>query len=150
MTTNINYKHFYHIIPDNNIFIQADIFRKMNDYTDLITHIIETTNDCLKNRKNNNETNCFKIFIDLSNVKLKHADYDFLKMLIPFLENAYPDNLEKMYFQNTPFIFKTVYTIIRRFIDKETRAKITFMKKYKESNKGDVEEVSEDKMDELF
>ena len=68
-----------------------------------------------------------------------------------------------MYFENTPFIFKTAYSIIRNFIHKETRRKIIFVKKSKNSdvnkdidtenckcNDKENVEYSEDKMDELF
>ncbi len=164
MTNIINYKEFYYIIRDNNIFIKADLFRKMDDYTDLLTHIITITNECLKLREEKKQNKFFKIMVDLKNVKLKNADYDFIKMLIPFLEEAYPNNLEKMYFHNTPFIFKTAYSVIRHFIHKETRQKIIFVKKKKNNtlkdqpsndngnanaNGNDIE-ISEDKMDELF
>ena len=163
MSEEIDYEKFYSICLGNNIFIKADLFRKMKDYTDLLTHIIRINNDCLKARQENNQNNIFKIYVDLSNVKLKNADYEFIKMLIPFLEEAYPNNLEKMYFENTPFIFKTAYSIIRNFIHKETRRKIIFVKKSKnrdvnkdtiiencKCNDKENVEYSEDKMDELF
>ena len=163
MSEEIDYEKFYSICLGNNIFIKADLFRKRKDYNDLLTHIIRINNDCLKARQENNQNNIFKIYVDLSNVKLKNADYEFIKMLIPFLEEAYPNNLEKMYFENTPFIFKTAYSIIRNFIHKETRRKIIFVKKSKnrdvnkdtniencKCNDKENVEYSEDKMDELF
>ena len=148
LNLNFNFKDFYQL-TNNNILINARLFHKLPDYTDLITHIITITNECLKLRSDNNYPLFFKICIDLHNVKLKNADYDFLKMLIPFLENAYPDNLEKMYFHNTPFIFKTVYTIIRNFIHKDTRKKIIFVKNKNKLNIMDIE-LAEDKLEELF
>ena len=54
-----------------------------------------------------------------------------------------------MYFKNTPFIFKTAYSIIRNFIHKETRSKIIFVKKNKKIRTMNIE-FSEDKMEELF
>ena len=154
MSDSINYKKFYYIIEDNNIYIKAELFRKMDDYTDLLTHIIAVTNECLKLRKEQTQKSFFKILVDLQNVKLKNADYEFIKMLIPFLEEAYPDNLEKMYFHNTPFIFKTAYAVIRHFIHKETRQKIIFVKKKDSKLLKNISnshiEISEDKMDELF
>ena len=142
----------------SNNTVRSYLFRKRKDYTDLLTHIIKINNDCLKLRLKNKQKNIFRIYVDLSNIKIKNADYEFIKMLIPFLEEAYPNNLEKMYFQNTPFIFKTAYAIIRNFIDKETREKIIFVKKNEENensqekencNKNRVE-ISEDKISELF
>lgn len=153
MGEEIDYEKFYSICLGNNIFIKADLFRKKKDYTELLTHIIKVNNECLKSRLENNQKNIFKIYVDLSNVKLKNADYEFIKMLIPFLEEAYPNNLEKMYFKNTPFIFKTAYAIIRNFIHKETRQKIIFVKKNNEKSDNDNcknIEFSEDKMEELF
>tara|TARA_B100001057_G_scaffold480325_1_gene553053 strand:- start:94 stop:552 length:459 start_codon:yes stop_codon:yes gene_type:complete len=152
MGETINLKEFY-LTDNENIRISAQLFRKLEDYTDLLTHIIEVNNRCLLYRQNNNLPMFFCIYIDLKNVKLKNADYEFIKMLIPFLENAYPDNLEKMYFMNTPFIFKTAYSIIRAFIHKDTRKKITFIKSkdLKNLNKEFLdEEVPEDKLDDLF
>ena len=150
MSEEIDYENFYYMCGQHNICIKADLFRKKKDYTDLLTHMIKVNNDCLKSRSESNKNNIFKIFVDLSNVKLKNADYEFIKMLIPFLEEAYPNNLEKMYFKNTPFIFKTAYSIIRNFIHKETRSKIIFVKKNKMNTINEDIEFSEDKMEEIF
>ena len=156
MTDEIDYDNFYYLFGENNIFIKANLFRKRKDYTDLLTHIININNTCLKARIENNQNNIFKIYVDLSNIKIKNADYEFIKMLIPFLEEAYPNNLEKMYFKNTPFIFKTAYAIIRNFIDKETREKIIFVKKNEEIEDNEEKEncnsveISEDKISDLF
>ena len=98
MTDEIDYEKFYYMFGNNNIYIKADLFRKRKDYTDLLTHIIKINNDCLKLRLKNKQKNIFRIYVDLRNIKIKNADYEFIKMLIPFLEEAYPNNLEKMYF----------------------------------------------------
>ena len=43
----------------------------------------------------------------MKETKLKNFDQDFLKQLIKFLEDTYPDTVEKMYFRNVPIILET-------------------------------------------
>ena len=94
--------------------------------------------------KKNNMEQKFNIFVDLKKAGMKNADFSFMKILIPFLEEGYPNTIIKMYFLNIPLIFKTAYSFLRVFIGKETKEKIIFVDSKKNN------ELSEDMFDELF
>ena len=62
----------------------------------------------------------------MKETKLKNFDQDFLKQLIKFLEDTYPDTVEKMYFRNVPIMFKSAWVLIRPFILKRYTEKNNF------------------------
>ena len=140
----MDYSLYYSETLSHDISIKAQNFVKMKDYTELLKHIINVNNICLKYRKENGMQEKFNIIVDLENSGVKNADYDFMKILIPFLEEGYPNTIIKMYFVNIPFIFKTAYSFLRVFIGKETKDKIVFVDRKKNN------ELSEDMFDELF
>ena len=137
-----SFKEFYYLNNNIDICINAYIFRKLKDYTELIKHLIEVNNKCIEIKINKQMDPTFDIYVNLQNIKVKNADFEFLKVLIPFLENSYPDALSKLYFHKIPFMFKTTYPFIRLMIDKDTRKKIFFIKKNKN--------ITEDKLDDIF
>jgi hypothetical protein len=143
----MDYSAYYSETSSHDISIKAGNFQKMKDYTELLKHIIEVNNKCLQFRKENNMEPKFNIFVDLEKASIKNADFDFMKILIPFLEEGYPNTIIKMYFINIPFIFKTAYSFLRVFIGKETKDKIVFIDKKKNNEN---KELSEDMFEELF
>ena len=140
----MDYSLYYSETSNHDISIKAKYFLKMKDYTELLKYIISVNNNCLQYRRENRLDCKFNIFVDLEKAGLKNADYDFMKILIPFLEEGYPNTIIKMYFLNIPFIFKTAYTLLRVFIGKETKKKIVFIDNKKKN------ELSEEMFDELF
>lgn len=140
----MDYSSYYSETSKHDISIKAKYFHKLKDYTELLKHIIDINNKCLKFRKENNMDLKFNIFVDLGTSGIKNTDYEFMKILIPFLEEGYPNTIIKMYFLNIPFFFKTAYSLLRVFIGKETRDKIVFI----DNNKS--KEFSEDKFEILF
>ena len=142
----MDYSSYYSETFNHDISIKARYFHKSKDYTELLKHIISVNNNCLKFRKENNMEPKFNIFVDLGSAGIKNADYDFMKILIPFLEEGYPNTIIKMYFLNIPFFFKTAYSLLRVFIGKETKEKIIFIDSKKDKDK----ELSEDMFEKLF
>ena len=140
----MNYSLFYSETSTHDISIKACNFNVLKDYTELLKHIIVVNNTCLEYRKKNNMEQKFNIFVDLKKAGMKNADFSFMKILIPFLEEGYPNTIIKMYFLNIPLIFKTAYSFLRVFIGKETKEKIIFVDSKKNN------ELSEDMFDELF
>lgn len=140
----MDYSSYYSETPSHDISIKAKNFFKTDNYTDILKHIMDVNNKCLKYRKDNGLKEKFNIIVDLDNAGLINADFDFMKILIPFLEEGYPNTIIKMYFVNIPFIFKTAYTFLRVFIGKETKKKIVFIDKNKKN------EISEDMFNDLF
>ena len=78
-------------------------------------------------------------------------DYDFFKMLFPFLEEKYPKIIGSIVCVNTSVLFKVGYKIIKSFLSKETRHKIIIQKK---NAKGECinftsEQIESGEMDDL-
>ena len=152
----LDYSNLYFNLENGDIFLKTKYFFKQTDYTEFIKHIIQVTNNSVKIKKSVFNENTFNIFIDMKETKLKNFDQDFLKQLIKFLEDSYPDTVNKMYFRNVPIMFKSAWILMRPFIGKDTRKKIIFEKAVKQiktaNSLSDIKiiQITEDNLDELF
>lgn len=152
----LDYSNLYYNLENGDIFLKTKYFFKQTDYTEFIKHIIQVTNNSVKIKKSIFNENTFNIFIDMKETKLKNFDQDFLKQLIKFLEDSYPDTVNKMYFRNVPIMFKSAWILMRPFIGKDTRKKIIFEKAVKQiktaNSLSDIKiiQITEDNLDELF
>jgi hypothetical protein len=72
----------------------------------------------------------FTIVFDLTGFTLKNADYTSIKFLAEILESDYPETLGKILVHNAPWIFSTVWNIIKHWIHPVIAAKIYFTKNY--------------------
>ena len=155
-TIQMNFNNLYYNTQCGDMYLITKYFIKQQDYTELIKHIIKITNNSVQIKENVYNEKTFNIYIDLKDTKLKNFDQDFLKQLIKFLDENYPDRVKKIYFQNASIMFKSVWLVIRSFIGKDTRKKIVFEKKIKELkslnsyNNIKVIEITEDNLDDLF
>jgi hypothetical protein len=75
--------------------------------------------------------------------------------MVQICQEKYPDNLEIIYIKNANIMVKTIYSIIRPFVDKETRKKIFFIKKNKKNkdqspDNEEINKINEECIDELF
>jgi len=131
-----------------NLVIKLKYFLKQKDYQYFIEYIFKIIEELIILRKTQLNISTMDTFIDLKDHKLKEIDYDFIKMLIHVLQEKYPDNLKVIWVTNANIMVKTIYTIIRPFIDKETRQKIFFLKKNKKNKNKKV--VNESNLDELL
>ncbi|CAN3372318.1 hypothetical protein DIURU_004556 [Diutina rugosa] len=75
--------------------------------------------------------NCSIVF-DLTGFTLKNADYSAIKFLAVVFEAHYPDCLGRVVIYNAPWIFSTVWNIIKHWFDPVVAAKIHFAKNYQE------------------
>lgn len=126
-----NYDKFISIGENFNIIVEITHFKKLKDYTEFIKYminIIETTINLKKKHCNNNTID---VDMDLINYKIKEFDFDFIKMMITFFQEKYPDNLNRIHIRNANLIVKSVYKLLKPFICKETREKIYFEHKNK-------------------
>ena len=91
-------------------------------------HILKTIQNCidLSIKKSNNAEFC--VLVNLTNIKKCKLTIKFIIGISTILKNAFPDKLYKCFLQNSSFIFRSIYTLIRRVIDKETRNKITIVR----------------------
>ena len=142
----VDLKNFMFINDQFNIVIYAKYFKKQKNYDELMNHIYAVIEGLIKINKIKFNTEKIVTYIDLKEYKRKEIDYDFLKKIIPILQEKYAENLEGIYVTNSSFFIKAIYTIIRPFIDKVTRKKIFFLKKDKDNTK----QFSEENIDKLF
>lgn len=75
------------------------------------------------------------IVFDLTGFSLKNADYNAIKFLAEVFEAYYPECLGKVLIYNAPWIFSTVWNVIKNWLDPVVASKIHFTKDYKEISK---------------
>lgn len=143
LLNNLDINKLITINQNLDLVIETLYFIKLDDYTELIKHIIICVNNILENKKQSNIQQTLNVYIDLKDTKTKNIDYEFIKTLIQFLSAHYEDNLDKMYFRNAKIMFKTIYKVIRPFIPKSTRKKIYFEKQTNNNNNIQIEHISE-------
>lgn len=68
-----------------------------------------------------------KWIFDLSNVSRKNVSVEFLEKIFSLLQNHYPECLSHLYFLNSSFLFRAIWSCAVAFISTETRQKISFM-----------------------
>ena len=127
-----------------NLIVKVKYFTKKCDYKKLSNYIFNLLDFTIQKRKEEFNIDVLDIFVDLKEYKIKEVDYSFIKFMISICQDKYKDSLRIVYLQNTNFMFKTIYAIVRPFIDKDTRKKIFFIKKDKKKK------INEQDIDELF
>ncbi|KAK6464603.1 hypothetical protein DFJ63DRAFT_311904 [Scheffersomyces coipomensis] len=75
------------------------------------------------------------IVFDLTGFSLKNADYATIKFLADVFEAHYPETLGVILIHNAPWIFSTVWNIIKNWLDPVVASKIHFTKDAKELSK---------------
>ncbi|KHC58461.1 hypothetical protein MGE_04798 [Candida albicans P75010] len=75
------------------------------------------------------------IVFDLTGFSLKNADYATIKFLADVFEAHYPETLGFILIHNAPWIFSTVWNIIKNWLDPVVASKIHFTKDAKELSK---------------
>ncbi|KAG7194083.1 uncharacterized protein KQ657_004791 [Scheffersomyces spartinae] len=75
------------------------------------------------------------VFFDLSGFSLKNADYGAIKFLAEIFEAHYPETLGFILIHNAPWIFSTVWNIVKNWLDPVVASKIRFTKDYKDLTK---------------
>lgn len=68
------------------------------------------------------------VIFDLTDFSLKNADYSTIKFIADVFEAHYPECLEKIFIFNAPWIFQTMWNIIKGWFDPVVASKITFVK----------------------
>jgi hypothetical protein len=68
------------------------------------------------------------IILDLSGFSVRNLDYEFVKFLINLLENHYPESLGVALVINAPYVFNSVWHIVKHWLDPVVRSKIIFIK----------------------
>lgn len=83
-------------------------------------------------REVNLSSDTVSIVFDLTGFSLKNADYTSIKFLADVFEAHYPEYLGRVFIHNAPWIFSTVWNIIKNWLDPVVASKIHFTKNYQE------------------
>ena len=152
---------FIFIDKQLRIHVVIKYFKKRKNYENIIKYIFDVIEKTIELRKLHMNIITLETFVDLKDYKLKEIDLDFIKLMIHYCQEKYPDNLDIIYVKNATIMIKSLYAIIRPFVDKDTRKKIFFIKKKKSkrlkggggsnSENDDIpEQINEENIDDLF
>jgi hypothetical protein len=145
----IDLEKFIYIDNNYNLNVSIKYFYKLKNYEKVISYIFNTIDRLIKIRSEKLNTIQIEGYIDLKEYKIKELDFDFIKIMVHVCQEKYPENLNIIYIKNANIMVKSIYSVIRPFIDKDTRKKIFFVKKDKKNKKND-NKVNEENLDELF
>lgn len=113
----------------DSLTINIKYFVKCNDYTELITYLMNIMNKFAEKKKKLNLNNYVKLIIDFDAINISSLDFDFIKTLINYLDTNYDEILTNIYCINVSFVFKMVYKILKPVLNKKVKDKIIFIKK---------------------
>ena len=99
-----------------------------NNQSHITMHILKTIQNCIDLSIKNSNNAEFCVLVNLTNIKKCKLTIKFIIGISSLLKNTFPDKLYKCFLQNSSVIFRSIYTLIRRVIDKETRKKITIVR----------------------
>ena len=110
-------------IKENSIIMHYPYFKHfaMNDTYDIILQFIVSN---IENILKNNDT--FSVHVNANKLSISDVDKhkSFILKMSQTLNERFPYKLQKCYIYDAPFIFSQVFSIISKFIDKETQRKI--------------------------
>ena len=111
------------VIFSTKDWIQPSDENDMVRVTSFIANVI--TKAILKSQKI--KENRFDVLVYLDCFKIKQINYQFVKYLADILKQLFPEKLRKTVLIDPPSVFIHSYEIIKKFIDKPTRAKISLI-----------------------
>ncbi len=111
------------VIFSTKDWIQPSDEKEIVRVTSFIANVI--TKALLKSQKI--KENKFDVLVYLENFKIKQINYQFVKYLADILKQLFPEKLRKSVIIDPPSVFIHSYEIIKKFIDKPTRAKISLI-----------------------
>ena len=132
----INYKDFLKISVNEEhkcvaINVLAREFKKQKNYQEFYDYVDKLMVKCISYAKEHFNKDTVTILADLSGFLIKHVDYGFFKHAIPYFNEKFPDNMEKVILVNIPVFFKACYNVVSIFIHPDTKDKILFEKSKK-------------------
>lgn len=131
----MDYSQFCYLDQKNEIgtvHIVLDHYQKhkADQYNKLIAHIVKICTEAWLFSQERG-IDMFDVNVNASAISLSKLDRKLGKELAITLQQLFPEKLNRCVIYNTPNIFYHFYDLIKIFIDKRTRAKITIMKKSK-------------------
>lgn len=92
----------------------------------IIDYIIKVTSESLIISNNNNNKTSY-VHLYLTNCKRENFNLSWFKKINAIFSNAFEDTLEYMYVYSDSKLFTNLWKIIRNFIDKDTKNKISLI-----------------------
>jgi hypothetical protein len=111
------------VIFSTKDWIQPSDENEIVRVTSFIANVI--TKALLKSQKI--KENKFDVLVYLESFKIKQINYQFVKYLADILKQLFPEKLRKAILVDPPSVFIHSYEIIKKFIDKPTRSKISLV-----------------------
>ena len=111
------------VILDTEFWKQPETDNDIVRITSFIANVMMSA--LLKSQENGK--NHFDVICYLNKFKITNINYKFVKYLTDILKQLFPDKLRSVLIIDPPKFFITAYDIIKRFIDKPTRKKISFI-----------------------
>ena len=102
----------------NSIYLHPDM---LND--NLKIHLVKVLKISLE------EDNQFDIFVDLKGLNMGTVNTELMAEMIQIFSTLFPNRLRKCEIRNYPSFFKSIYNLLKNYIDKVTRDKILWIKK---------------------
>ena len=111
------------------IIFDCNHFRLTKEnFSPMIAHIIKTFSTSLALSKVKCGIEEFCVMVNLRNIKKCHLTVKFLVCMTKILKSTFPDMLYKCFLKNPSIIFRSLYLVVRRLIDKKTRNKIVLVR----------------------
>ncbi|XP_076040080.1 uncharacterized protein LOC143024788 isoform X1 [Oratosquilla oratoria] len=97
--------------------------RNLEELTDFVVYCLETScNKCVEEKIDN-----LCIVFDLKGFRLSCMDYSLVRKMLWLLNCHYPERLGVCIIMNSPFLFYTCWSIIKTWMDDNTRSKFHFV-----------------------
>lgn len=116
-------------------YTSAEEAEETEKYNKILGFIYYNLDKCIEYSKKNYNTQQLSVLLNLKNTKFTQIDFTFIRHLISKMYIDYEPNLNGMIFANYSGTMRTIYSIIKPFLDKET------VKKIKLESKLDIEKI---------
>lgn len=107
----------------NNIYINSSFLHPDMLDDNLKIYLVKVLKNSL------DEHDQFDIFVDLDGLTMSSVNTEFMAEMIQIFSTLFPNRLRKCEIRNYPSFFKSVYSLVKNYIDKVTRDKIFWIKK---------------------
>ena len=116
----------------NNIYINSSFLHPDMLDDNLKIYLVKVLKNSLDEDKQ------FDIFVDLNGLTMGSVNTEFMAEMIQIFSTLFPNRLRKCEIRNYPSFFKSVYNLLKNYIDKVTRDKIFWVKK---PNMKDIDDI---------
>ena len=116
------------LIIDENILINGHTVVRINYKFNInkfsINSIISDINNTLLKVIKSSPKNTYILIVDFKQIKKKHVNIKKIRKILDFLQNTFPDRLEKCIMINYNSLWKILLKIVKSFLDPVTKNKI--------------------------